>query len=95
MDAQANFPTDREGCSYRACWNLFKKICAKKGLRDEDKALLFSVRACFAVFRLSENALDCAVHLSLLATSCAEGSGLWQGTARKVYRLPVPSAVKL
>jgi hypothetical protein len=27
---EANFPTDREGVSYRTVWNLFKRIAAKK-----------------------------------------------------------------
>ena len=39
---QANFPTDREGASYRTIWNLFKRIVARKGLSEEDKAQLFS-----------------------------------------------------
>lgn len=39
---EANFPTDREGASYRTIWNLFKRVCARKGLSDEDKAQLFS-----------------------------------------------------
>ena len=40
--SQANLPTDREGASYRTIWNLFKRIVARKGLSEEDKAQLFS-----------------------------------------------------
>ena len=39
---ESNFPTDREGVSYRTVWNLFKRIAAKKGLSDVAKAQVFA-----------------------------------------------------
>ena len=43
-----NFPVDKECVSYRTCWNLFKRIAAKKGLSAAAKASLFSGTACRA-----------------------------------------------
>jgi len=37
---------DKECVSYRTCWNLFKRIAAKKGLSAAAKASLFSGTAC-------------------------------------------------
>lgn len=39
---ESNFPVDRECASYRTLWNLFKRISARLGLSDAEKAELFS-----------------------------------------------------
>ena len=39
---ESNFPTDREGVTYRTVWNLFKRIAAKKGLTDAEKTMVFA-----------------------------------------------------
>lgn len=39
---ESNFPVDRECISYRALWNLFKKIAARAGASEGDKQNLFS-----------------------------------------------------
>jgi predicted TIM-barrel fold metal-dependent hydrolase len=48
---ESNFPVDKECVSYRTLWNTFKRIAAKKGLSDEEKASMFSGTAC-RVYRL-------------------------------------------
>ena len=48
---ESNFPVDRECVSYRALWNLFKKIANKAGATDNDKKSLFSGTAA-SVYRL-------------------------------------------
>jgi L-fuconolactonase len=49
---ESNFPTDREGVSYRTVWNMFKRIAAKKGLSDAEKSLVFAGTA-RKVYRLA------------------------------------------
>eukprot|EP01050_Picozoa_sp_SAG11_P009228 SAG11_NODE_854_length_6864_cov_6.972087_3_plen_106_part_00 len=39
---ESNFPVDKECVSYRTLWNMFKRVCAKKGLSSSDKADLFA-----------------------------------------------------
>ena len=39
---ESNFPVDRECVSYRTLWNVFKRIAAKLGLSDSEKAAIFS-----------------------------------------------------
>ena len=49
---ESNFPVDRECLSYRACWNLFKRISASLGLSDSEKTAVFSGTAAKA-YRLN------------------------------------------
>lgn len=49
---ESNFPVDRECLSYRACWNLFKRIAAELGLSDAEKTAVFSGTAARA-YRLT------------------------------------------
>jgi L-fuconolactonase len=49
---ESNFPVDRESISYRTLWNLFKRIAAKAGLSEDEKASVFSGTAARA-YRLS------------------------------------------
>ena len=39
---ESNFPVDKECVSYRTLWNTFKRIAAKLGLSDSEKAMMFS-----------------------------------------------------
>ena len=39
---ESNFPVDKECCSYRTLWNMFKRVAARKGLSDSEKADLFA-----------------------------------------------------
>jgi predicted TIM-barrel fold metal-dependent hydrolase len=39
---ESNFPVDKECVSYRTLWNLFKRIAAKAGLSESEKAAMFS-----------------------------------------------------
>ena len=48
---ESNFPVDKECVSYRTLWNTFKRIAAKMGLSDGEKAALFSGTAA-RVYRL-------------------------------------------
>ena len=50
-----NFPVDKECVSYRALWNTFKRIAARCGLSDEDKAAVFHDCAT-RVYRLAPQA---------------------------------------
>ena len=38
---ESNFPVDKDTCSYRTLWNAFKRIAAKAGLSDAEKADIF------------------------------------------------------
>jgi predicted TIM-barrel fold metal-dependent hydrolase len=49
---ESNFPVDRECLSYRACWNLFKRISASMGLSEAEKTAVFSGTAAKA-YRLN------------------------------------------
>ena len=50
---ESNFPVDRECLSYRACWNLFKRISASHGTqRSSEKTAVFSGTAAKA-YRLN------------------------------------------
>ncbi len=51
---ESNFPVDRECISYRTLWNLFKRIAAKAGLSEDEKASVFSHTAAKA-YRLGQN----------------------------------------
>lgn len=50
---ESNFPVDKECVSYRTLWNTFKRIAAKFGLSDSEKAAMFSGTAMRA-YRLAE-----------------------------------------
>ena len=50
---ESNFPVDKECVSYRTLWNAFKRIAAKAGLSEAEKADIFSGTAARA-YRLSE-----------------------------------------
>ena len=50
---ESNFPVDKECVSYRTLWNAFKRIAAKAGLSESEKADIFSGTAACA-YRLSE-----------------------------------------
>jgi len=50
---ESNFPVDKECVSYRTLWNAFKRIAAKAGLSEAEKADIFSGTAACA-YRLSE-----------------------------------------
>ena len=50
---ESNFPVDKECVSYRTLWNAFKRIAAKAGLSEAEKANIFSGTAACA-YRLSE-----------------------------------------
>ena len=39
---ESNFPVDKECVSYRTLWNLFKRIAARMGLSEAEKAAIFS-----------------------------------------------------
>lgn len=39
---ESNFPVDKECVSYRTLWNAFKRIAAKAGLSETEKAAMFS-----------------------------------------------------
>jgi|TARA_B100000315_G_scaffold257797_1_gene307877 predicted TIM-barrel fold metal-dependent hydrolase len=49
---ESNFPVDKECVSYGTLWNTFKRIAAKAGLSDAEKASIFSGTAA-RVYRLS------------------------------------------
>jgi predicted TIM-barrel fold metal-dependent hydrolase len=49
---ESNFPVDRECVSYRTLWNLFKRVAAKAGLSESEKAEMFSGTAARA-YRLA------------------------------------------
>ena len=49
---ESNFPVDRECLSYRACWNLFKRMSASMGLSEAEKTAVFSGTAAKA-YRLN------------------------------------------
>ena len=48
---ESNFPVDKECVSYRTLWNTFKRIAAKAGLSETEKAHVFSGTAA-RVYRL-------------------------------------------
>jgi predicted TIM-barrel fold metal-dependent hydrolase len=48
---ESNFPVDRECVSYRTLWNVFKRIAARLGLSEAEKAAIFSGTAA-RVYRL-------------------------------------------
>lgn len=48
---ESNFPVDKECVSYRTLWNTFKRIAAKAGLSESEKAAMFSGTAA-QVYRL-------------------------------------------
>ena len=48
---ESNFPVDKESVSYRTLWNLMKRIAARLGLSEAEKAALFSGTAA-RVYRL-------------------------------------------
>lgn len=48
---ESNFPVDKECVSYGTLWNTFKRIAAKAGLSEAEKALLFGGTAA-RVYRL-------------------------------------------
>ena len=48
---ESNFPVDKESISYRTLWNLLKRIAAKLGLSESEKASMFSGTAA-RVYRL-------------------------------------------
>ena len=50
---ESNFPVDKESISYGTLWNLMKRIAAKMGLSEAEKASLFSGTAARA-YRLDE-----------------------------------------
>ncbi len=39
---ESNFPVDKECVSYRTLWNLFKRIAARLGLGESEKAAIFA-----------------------------------------------------
>jgi len=39
---ESNFPVDKECVSYRTLWNAFKRIAARAGLSESEKAAMFS-----------------------------------------------------
>jgi predicted TIM-barrel fold metal-dependent hydrolase len=49
---ESNFPVDKECISYRTLWNAFKRIAARLGLSETEKAAIFSGTAA-RVYRLS------------------------------------------
>ena len=49
---ESNFPVDKECVSYRTLWNTFKRIAARLGLSDAEKADIFSGTAA-RVYRLA------------------------------------------
>ncbi len=48
---ESNFPVDKECVSYRTLWNTFKRIAARAGLSESEKAAIFSGTAT-RVYRL-------------------------------------------
>ena len=50
---ESNFPVDRECISYRTLWNMFKRIAAKAGLSEDEKASVFRGTAA-RVYRLQD-----------------------------------------
>ena len=38
---ESNFPVDKGQVTYRVLWNAFKRIAAKKGLTEQQKADIF------------------------------------------------------
>ncbi|HEY5647761.1 MAG TPA: amidohydrolase family protein, partial [Pseudomonadales bacterium] len=50
---ESNFPVDKECLTYRALWNLFKRIAARLGLSAAEKTAMFSGTAARA-YRLQE-----------------------------------------
>merc|ERR1711964_836472 len=38
---ESNFPPDKDSCSYRVLWNMFKRVAARKSLSAEDKKWIF------------------------------------------------------
>ena len=49
---ESNFPVDKDSCSYRTLWNMFKRVAAKKGLTGEKKQAIFHDTA-VRVYRLA------------------------------------------
>lgn len=49
---ESNFPVDKECISYRTLWNAFKRIAARLGLSETEKAAIFGGTAA-KVYRLS------------------------------------------
>lgn len=52
---ESNFPVDKECISYRTVWNLFKRIAAKAGMSESEKAAMFHGTAA-RVYRLEPEA---------------------------------------
>ena len=50
---ESNFPVDKECISYRTLWNAFKRIAARLGLSEAEKASIFSGTAA-RVYRLPQ-----------------------------------------
>jgi predicted TIM-barrel fold metal-dependent hydrolase len=48
---ESNFPVDKECVSYRTLWNAFKRIAARAGLSESEKAAMFSGTAA-RIYRL-------------------------------------------
>jgi predicted TIM-barrel fold metal-dependent hydrolase len=55
---ESNFPVDKECVSYRTLWNAFKRIAAKAGLSETEKAQMFSGTAA-RVYRLEPSYASC------------------------------------
>ena len=51
---QTNFPPDKDSCSYKVCWNMFKRLANALSMSDADKALIFHDTAA-RVYRISED----------------------------------------
>ena len=53
---ESNFPVDKVCLSYRTLWNCYKRVAAKMGLNDAEKAAVFHDTAA-AVYKLEMAAL--------------------------------------
>ncbi len=51
---ESNVPPDRDSCSYRLLWNMFKLIAAAKGMSAADKKAIFHDTAVRA-YKLDED----------------------------------------
>ena len=94
---EANFPTDREGVSYRTVWNLFKRIAAKKVQKHCPVIRLLKTIVCQDRLWINETKENWNKKVSgflncVQGLSDADKALLFSGTARKVYRLPTPDS---
>ena len=93
---EANFPTDREGVSYRTVWNLFKRIAAKKVRKHCPLIRLIKTIVCQGRLWINETKEDWNEKGErfpfVQGLSDADKALLFSGTARKVYRLPTPNS---